>query len=145
MSRAYISEGGDRCDSDSERVVINDLIERGVPYIHHPDPYEYSRHVRGGYCLDCDSNNVRKGALYSPDILLVDSGILIEIKGGSTTPASRGRLTDFAKYRTDLDLRFLFRDNRKIFRGSKSRHLDFAAKLDCIAALGMRVPEEWLL
>ncbi len=145
--RKFVSDGGDRCDSDYERLLINDLIKRGVEYLHHPGPYSYWRPVRSGYCGDCDGDNVRKGAMYTPDLQIVRSGVIIEAKGGSTTVSSRSRLTHFTKNSEDgISLYFIFRDNRFIKKGSKTRHVDWAAKLvgQGNVTTGMRIPEEWL-
>ncbi len=143
MPRIFRSEAGDKCDSEFEVIIVNDLIERGVPYEFHPGPFAYSRPVRGGYCKDCDSNEVRKGALYTPDLYLPSSKVYVELKGGSMTQASRGRLADFCRT-GEVDIRFLFRDNRTIRKGSKTRHVAWAERYGCIAAVGMQIPEEWL-
>jgi hypothetical protein len=145
--KVYISEGGDECDSQYEVDVVNDLIERGVEYEYHPGPYEYSRPARGGFCLDCDSNNVRKGALYEPDLRIIRTGVIIELKGGSITSSSRGRLRDFVRNGTlpnPNPLHFMFRDNR-IIKGlrNKRRHRDWADSLGCPVHIGMTVPKEW--
>ena len=134
---------GEVCDSLYERLVLDDLTRRGVEYWFHPGPYEYHRPVRGGFCLDCDSNSVRKGALYTPDLYLPGPQILIELKGGSTTKESRGRLVDYCKTEGNV-LYFMFRDNRPILSGSKTTHRKWAERLGCIVHIGMTVPESWL-
>lgn len=142
----FISEAGDVCDSDFERIVIDDLIRRGVGYQYHPGTYQYGRPVQGGQCQDCQGRKILKGAGYTPDLLLVKKGVIIELKGGSMTPSSRGRLADFVKYgEAEVGvLHFLFRDNRAIYKGSKTRHVQWAEKLGCVAAVGTEVPQAWL-
>lgn len=142
MPRILRSENGDKCDSEFEVMVIDDLIERGIEYEHHPEFLTYNKPVIGGYCLDCDSNNVRKSATYVPDLYLPGPDIWIELKGGSMTKESRGRLIAYGRT-GEVQLHFLFRDNRKI-RGTKSNHLQWAKKNKFIAAVGTSVPEEWL-
>jgi len=142
MPKIYRSENGDKCDSDFEVMIVDDLIDRGIEYEFHPGPFVYNRAVRGGYCLDCDSNTVRKGATYVPDLYLPGPGIYIELKGGSMTTASRGRLNDFCRT-GEVPIRFIFRDNRMI-KGTKMRHLDWAAKNKCIAVVSRQVPQEWI-
>ena len=137
----YINDRGDKCDSIFEVMVTNDLIRRGVSFEHHPEPLEYHRPVRGGFCRDCDSNNVRKGALYQADLYLPIEDIYIELKGGSFTKDSRGRLVNVVQ--SGHKIHFLFRDDRKI-AGLKSRHSEWAAKRKCPWHIGTRVPEEWL-
>jgi hypothetical protein len=144
VGKVYLSEAGDKCDSNFEVDIINDLIVRGVPYEHHPFALEYNRHVRSGYCLTCDGDKVAKGALYEPDLWLPGPDIHIELKGGDIKQASRGRLRDVVK-RGNHNLYFIFRDNRKI-RGTKMRHRSWAEKLvpaDQVH-IGMEVPESWL-
>ena len=142
MPKIYRSEGGDKCDSDFEVLIVDALIEKGIPYEFHPGPFVYNRACRGGYCLDCESNNVRKGATYVPDLYLPDTDIYVELKGGSMTAASRGRLNDFCRT-GEVPIRFLFRDNRKI-KGTLMRHLDWAKKNKAIAAVGKRIPDSWI-
>ncbi|MAG24838.1 hypothetical protein CMI47_04590 [Candidatus Pacearchaeota archaeon] len=142
MPKIYRSEDGDKCDSEFEVLIVDDLIERGIPYEFHPGPFEYNRPVRAGYCLDCDKSNVRKGATYTPDLYLPRTDIYVELKGGSMTQASRGRLADFCRT-GEVPIRFLFRDNRKI-KGTKLNHLGWAARNKCEAAVGRRIPNAWL-
>ena len=138
----YVSQGGDKCDSKFEVMVINDLIRRGVSYQHHPDPIPYHRPVRGGFCQDCDSNNVRKGALYSPDLFLLSSGAYVELKGGSWEPESRSRLRDVLL--AGNQIHFLFRYDRPINRGSRTKYSDWVDRFGQLWAVGETIPEDWL-
>ena len=142
MPKIFRTENGDKCDSGFEVMVVDDLIARGVPYDHHPGVLSYHKACIGGYCLDCDSNNVRKGCTYEPDLYLPEQNMYIELKGGDMKVAARGRLIAFART-GDVPIRFLFRDNRRI-RGTQSNHLQWAAKLKCVAAVGKTIPESWL-
>lgn len=138
------TKDGDVCDSLYERIIIDNLIERGVPYEFHPGPYEYSRPVRAGFCSECDSNSVRKGAMYTPDLLLPSTGIIVELKGGSMTQEGRGRLKDFCRT-CDFVLHFMFRyPDKPIKTGSKTRQRRWAERMNCVVGGGMSIPEEWV-
>jgi hypothetical protein len=137
-----VTSKGDECDSRFEVQVIEDLIARNVSYVHHPDKIGYHRPVRGGFCLDCDSNHVRKGALYEPDLYLPIQDITIELKGGSMTAASRGRLVNVIQ--SGKVIHFLFRQDRKLSKASKTRYSAWATRYKCPWHIGMTVPEEWL-
>lgn len=142
MARQYWSEAGDKLDSEFEVLIVNYLIQHEVPYEAHPQALEYSRYVRAGFCVDCDSDNVRKGAMYTPDVYLPDTNVYLELKGGSFTQASRGRLADFIRTNPDVDLRFIFRDNAKI-RGTKKRKAQWCEFYKVPVHIGPTVPEEW--
>ena len=143
MGRQYYSEAGDKLDSEFEVLIVNYLIEHEVPYETHPQALQYSRPVRAGYCIDCDSDNVRKGALYTPDVYLPETQVFLELKGGSFTQASRGRLADFIRTKEEgVDLRFIFRDNAKI-RGTKKRKAEWCEAHGVPVHIGPTVPEDW--
>lgn len=148
MTVKHVSAMGDRCDSKFEVILIDNLIDRDISYHHCKkvvDSLEYSRPVRGGFCKDCDSNNVRKGALYTPDLSLVNGQAwYLEAKGGSWTVDSRSRITHFLQANPDVDLRFIFRRDAPIKRGSKTKCSAWCKKHDCLVHIGMEVPEAWL-
>jgi hypothetical protein len=137
----YKSSAGDNCDSLFEVKVIEDLIRRKVSYVHHPDPIPYHRPVLGGFCLVCDSNEVRKGALYQPDLFLVESGRYVELKGGTMTQESRGRLVHLMQ--SGQELSFLFARDNRLSRGSRTKYSQWAARHKAPWAIGDSIPEEW--
>lgn len=143
-----VTANGDRCDSRFEVLIIDDLISRGITYYHPTkvvDSLEYSRPVQGGYCTDCDSTNVRKRARYTPDLEQVNGGDwYLELKGGTWTVDSRSRITHFLKDNPDVDLRFIFRRDTFIKKGSKTRCSKWCERHGCKVYIGEEVPEEWL-
>lgn len=143
MRKTLFSEAGDECDSEFEVDVANNLIVRNVSYIWKPDPLPFHRKVRAGFCLDCDSDNVRKGALYSPDLYLVLSDRYVELKGGTFQAEDRGRLAELV--RSGQTISFLFAQNRKLFAGKtkKTKYGDWADRLKCPWAVGRVIPQEW--
>lgn len=79
---------------------------------------------------------------YHPDLLLVDSGIIVEIKGVLDREAKRKMLAVRRQY-PDLDLRFLFMDAKKKVPGTKQSHSQWAERNGYKWAEG-KIPEEWL-
>ena len=144
MALKFVSKKGDRCDSQYERDVADSLFARGISYEHQPGPYEYSTPVVGGFCADCDSNNVRQGRSYTPDFMLIPSGRLVEAKG-KFLAHQRGLLTHFIRSRsTKAVLSFVFmRDNYINRKTSRTRLTGWATKQKCESAVGIHIPKEW--
>ena len=146
--RKFVTANGDRCDSQFEVILIDNLIERGISYKvpkKVQDSMEYHRPVRGGFCKDCDSNNVRKGGLYTPDLMLVNGqDWYLEAKGGTWTTDSRSRIRYMLLTNPDVDLRFIFRRNAPIKKGSKTRCIAWCESHGCLAHVGTGVPQEWI-
>lgn len=136
-----VTANGEQCDSMFEVNVVNDLIRRGVSYVFHPEPIAYHRPVRGGFCKDCDSNKVRKSAMYQADLYLPLSDIYVELKGGTMNQSSRSRLADVA--RAGNTLYFLFRQDRKLSKISKTRYSAWAERYKCPWHVGNTIPKEW--
>lgn len=80
---------------------------------------------------------------YTPDFLLLESGIIIETKGRFTASDRRKHL-EIKKQHPDLDIRFIFqRATTKINRGSKTSYGDWCDKHGFKWAEKV-IPEEWL-
>lgn len=140
----YRNKAGELCTSKYEVSVTDDLWKRGVEYIWQPGPFCYTSRVLGGFCGECDSNNVRKGRLYTPDLLIVSSGRVVELKGGDVKTPVRGALRDFVRNSEDgILLHFMFRRNTLI-RGSKTTLRRWAQNMGCPVHIGMTIPENWL-
>ncbi len=146
--KAFVTALGDRCDSKFEVVIIDNLIERGIQYFHPKrvvDSLEYSRPVLGGFCNICASPDVRKRARYTPDLEQINGqSWYLEVKGGTWTVSSRSRIAHFLQCRPDVDLRFIFRRDTFIKKGSKTRCSTWCHKHGCKVHIGEEVPEEWL-
>jgi hypothetical protein len=144
MSKVYITKKGDRADSMYERDVADSLFDRGIEYEQHPGQWEYSTPVKGGYCKDCDSNNVRQGRLYTPDFRLYPSGIIVEAKGKFLAP-KRNQMACFLKsVRGILTVRFIFmRNNPYGMAKPRKRFTDWARINGIESAVGIEIPEEW--
>lgn len=144
-SKVYYNDRGERCASKHELDVTNSLIARGISYVWQPGPFEYSTPVRGGFCTSCDGSAVRQGRLYTPDLELLPSGLLVEIKGrwgGQQYAHKRGNMRHFVKQST-REIAFVFSNNGLISKYSKTRNLDWAKSIGCKAIVGTEIPEEW--
>ena len=141
MKRIYFpTTAGDQCDSRFEAKMVQSLIDRGIAYEFHPEEREYSSSVRGGFCPECGSNSVRQGRLYTPDVKLLTTGVLVEIKG-KFTPRNRNLMTQFIKAYSGT-VAFCFMADNKLSPGSRTRYTGWAARLKCASAV-KEIPDWW--
>jgi len=139
--RVYFpTTNGDKCDSRFERDMVQTLIDRGIPYEFHPDQREYSSAVRGGFCPSCGSNSVRQGRLYRTDVILTDTGVMVEIKG-KFTPHNRNLMTEFLRTYNG-PVAFCFMADNKLSKASRTRYTGWATKLRCPSAV-KEIPDWW--
>lgn len=84
-----------------------------------------------------------KSRTYTPDFMLVDSGIIIESKGRFTREDRTKHELVKAQY-PELDIRFVFTNpNAKISKGSKTTYAKWCEVRGFKYAKGL-IPEEWL-
>lgn len=117
--------------SKFEAIVADQLDKSGVPY-------EYE----GDHCelFFVEPAKVRR---YIPDILLLNSGIFIEVKGLLTLDDRKKMLLVKEAY-PELDIRFLFmRSANKIAKKSKTSYADWCKKHGFPFA-DLQVPADWL-
>lgn len=83
---------------------------------------------------------------YTPDfpIRFADTGALgyIEVKGRFTS-ADRTKMKLIRQQHPNIDIRFVFQENKRIRPGSSTRYLDWAEKNGFPAVIG-EVPKSWL-
>jgi len=108
MAKVFLTKLGDRCDSDYERAVLDDLTDRGVnyKYEHTDGKFFYQTPVQSGLCLACDHNKVVQRRYRTLDIVL-ENGIVVEIKG-RLTGTIRTFMRELIKQNQDVDIRFFF-------------------------------------
>lgn len=111
--------------SGFERTVAANLTSRGVNF-------EYES-LELPYTLQ---------GTYHPDLVLVDSGIVVELKGVLDRDSKR-KMAAIRKQYPDLDIRFLFMDANKKVPGSKQTHATWAEKNGYRWA-EREIPQEWL-
>lgn len=114
-----------RFDSNYEKVVYEDLVERGHTPIYHPFKKEYILN-----------------RTYTPDMLLPNN-IVIESKGRHHDFHQTCRnIAAFIRQHPELDIRFLWQSNGKWTQ--TMRLSDWCKKNNIKCAIGL-VPEEWVL
>ena len=115
--------------SGLEGVICKDLNTKGVAY-------EYEKLVLP--YIQPEQN--RK---YTPDIRLLDSEIIVEIKGRWVT-SDRQKISLIKKQYPHIDFRMVFSNSKtKISKISKTTYGDYCDKLG-IPYADKRIPDEWL-
>ena len=80
---------------------------------------------------------------YTPDIILLDNGIIVETKGNFITDDRRKHL-EIQRQHPHLDIRFVFSNARaKLYKGSKTTYAMWCEKNGFLWA-DKEIPEEWL-
>lgn len=114
--------------SGLEDKVCKDLIARGVPY-------EYEK-LKLKYCVPASLHT------YTPDIVLLNNGIVVELKGRFTA-ADRKKMLTVKKDHPDKDIRMVFQNSKtKINTGSKTSYADWCNKHGFPFA-DKTIPEDW--
>lgn len=159
MARTFPTDHGDRCDSDFERAVIDDLILRGIDY-EYESPNGRVEYVeplkRGAHCIDCGSKKVGKSRYRTLDLYLPSTDIIVEIKGKFPAPM-RALMKAMIADNRDKDIRFFFMADTWLTTAKKSKLSDWArqAGIECAfgdprrnegtIAYGVGgIPEEWV-
>lgn len=107
-NKSYITQNGDDCDSDYERAIIDDLINRGIPYEYETARFSYETPVTNGHCTSCGAKRpaVVQRRYRTLDITL-ENGIVVEVKG-KFTGSIRSLMRELIKQHQDADIRFMF-------------------------------------
>lgn len=157
MARVFRTQHNDECDSDFERAVIDDLIDRGAGYEYETARFDYTVPVVKGYCEACgeQSKRVVQRRYRTLDITL-PNGIVVEVKG-KLAPNIRTLMRHLILGNQDADIRFFFMMDAWQTKGHKRRYSDWAnaqgikwAVGDPRANPGTKaygcggIPQEWL-
>jgi len=143
MARSFPSLNGDKCDSDYERAVVDDLIERGIEYRYEDIEHRlyYTTPVTNGVCLECGAvtkgkeKHVHQARYRTLDLYLPSTDILVEIKG--KFPGNmRSMMREMIKCNKDVDIRFFFMADTWQTKGKKRTLMDWANAQGIIAAVG---------
>jgi len=111
--------------SGFERTVVASLQSRGVNFEYESVELPYVLH-----------------GTYHPDLKLVDTGVIVELKGVLDREAKRKMIAVRKQY-PDLDIRFVFMDASKKVPGTKQTHAQWADRNGYKWA-DRAIPEEWL-
>ena len=112
------------------------VLPAGTKY--EPETFKYPVADPGYRCRACASKDVVRTTSYRPDFKL-PNGTWIEAKG-KLTGANRRRLVAFKAFYPDIDIRLVFMANNKLSKTSKTRYLDWAAKVGIPAAVFPKLP-----
>lgn len=86
------------------------LEELNIPFDYECHIIEYLEDIGNGECLDCHSNNVAKGRVYTPDFYFPLTNIYVETKG-KFDQEGRKKMKNVCT-QTEEDVRMVFmRDN----------------------------------
>ena len=115
--------------SGLEDVICQELTAKGIPYKYEELTLEYIQ--------------PEKKRKYTPDIVLEQSGIIIEIKGRWVT-ADRQKIAMVKQQHPEIDLRMVFSNSKtKISKQSNTTYGSYCDKLGIPYADKM-IPETWL-
>lgn len=82
---------------------------------------------------------------YTPDIPIVFKDgrvIFVEVKG-YFRPEDRRKMLNVKRSNPDLDIRFLFPQDNKVYRKGKMRYSDWCKKYNFPYHIGTKIPKEW--
>lgn len=115
--------------SGLEDVICQELTAKGIPYKYEELTLEYIQ--------------PEKKRKYTPDIVLEQSGIIIEIKGRWVT-ADRQKIAMVKQQHPEIDLRMVFSNSKtKISKQSSTTYGSYCDKLG-IPYADKTIPETWL-
>lgn len=115
--------------SGLEDVICQELTAKGIPYKYEELTLEYIQ--------------PEKKRKYTPDIVLDNSGIIIEVKGRWVT-ADRQKIAMVKQQHPEIDLRMVFSNSKtKISKQSSTTYGSYCDKLGIPYADKM-IPETWL-
>jgi len=80
---------------------------------------------------------------YKPDWKIGKANYVIETKGIFDQEDRRKHLA-IKKQHPELDIRFVFYADNKLYKGAKSRYSDWCKKHGFKYSVGLGIPEEWL-
>lgn len=164
MAKSFPTQNRDRCASDYERGIIDDLIDRGVDYGYESAigssrkfRISYTTPIVRGECGSCGAKGapVVQRRSYTPDIHL-PSGVIVEVKG-KFPPAKRTLMRYAIRCNADHDIRFIFMADTWMTKAKKRRLSDWCraqgiiyqvgdprAKPGTVAYGSGGIPQEWI-
>ena len=115
--------------SGLEDVICQELTAKGIPYKYEELTLQYTQPA--------------KRRKYTPDIVLENSGIVIEIKGRWVT-ADRQKIAMVKQQYPEIDLRMVFSNSKtKISKQSSTTYGSYCDKLG-IPYADKTIPDDWL-
>lgn len=137
--------------SKYERTVAAALAKAKVSFRYESDTFDYPHTNRRGACRDCGSKNVAVMRTYTPDFRIRPNGGLnprgefyLETKGKFTSE-DRTKMLEVIAHHPKVKFRMLFMRDNKLNRKSNTRYSDWCRKHGIEFAVGVEVPNTWLL
>ena len=102
--------------------------------------------TQNGYCFDYEPKRLFYVSKhhYTPDFRIQGQDFFVECKGGSMSAADRAKYLKVSQQTEDLDLRFLFYDDRRISKNSDTTHSMWAKRHGFKYSIGPEIPSDWL-
>lgn len=125
-----------------EYYVAQNLDALGIRYEYEQYQFSYYPTISKGICLDCNSKNVSREAIYTPDWYFPDHDFFIETKG--ILSATERKKLQAVQTQCDIDLKVMIDSNGRI-RGSKKweRYSDWLEWAGFEYSIGKDIPERW--
>ena len=112
------------------------VLPPGTEY--EPKTFKYPLADPGYRCRACASKDVVRTTSYTPDFRL-PNGTFLESKG-RLSGSNRRRLVAFKAFYPEIDLRMVFMANNTLSKTSKTRYMDWAAKVGIPATVFPKLP-----
>ena len=127
--------------SGFEDKVEANLKERGISYEYESIKLKYTKER----CPHCDK--IVKRGTYTPDFIIQrPSRVRLVVEGkGRFTSIDRTKMLRVKRDHPNEDIRILFQGNNPIRKGSNTRYVDWAEKNGFPCAVGIEIPDSWLL
>lgn len=104
------------------------LEMHGVKFEYEPYDILYKRRVQSGECSSCPSKVVFQRKTYTPDFVLPELGIILEVKG-LLSATDRAKMLAVKENNPQLDIRFVFMSNNKVKKSNAEyRYSDWASE-----------------
>ena len=137
-----VGKNGEEFRSGFEDDISQNLDAMGIDFEFEAHQLTYFKDVVNGHCKDCDSSNVMTKHTYTPDFFLPEYNFFIETKGRFTAP-DRTKMLAVKKYNPKIDIRFIFDNDNKIRKNSKTRYSDWCLRHGFEYDF-KEIPEEWI-
>ena len=144
MARTFKTTNGDKCDSDFERAIVQQVIDAGAPYeyesIEH-GRFFYNTPVTNGLCLSCDEENrgkhkpIVQKRYRTLDLYFPNTEIVVEVKG-KMTGTMRNYMRELIAQNQQADIRFYFMADSWQTKAHKRTLMDWARAQGIEAAWG---------
>ena len=102
--------------------------------------------VENGHCFDYEPKRIHYVSHhhYTPDFRVEGQDFYVECKGGSMSAEDRAKYQKASEQNEDLDLRFLFYNDRPIAKNSSTTFSMWAKRHGFPYSIGPEMPSQWM-